>query len=156
MSTRRCALITGLLILGVPSSAYAAQAESVSETILTGAGVAGLVAAMLLLVEMLSLRKLAQGAAIADNISFAVLAVVCLAASVLVGWIARFVPTDLSAEQARLGADLLSIAAMAFFGVYFFRVRRAMSRFLSRLTGEEQNLISVIDVDATDEDGSVG
>lgn len=152
MRTHRVALITGLLVLGVPSSAYAVGTGAVPEVILTGSGIVGLLAAAALLLEMLSLRKLAQGAAIADNITYAILAVVCLAASVLVGWIARFVPTGLSAEQARLGADLLSIAAMVLFGVYFHRVWRAMSRFLGRLTGEEQNLISVIDVDAVAKD----
>ncbi len=155
MRIRRVALITGLLVLGVPSSAYAVGAGEVPQSLLTGSGLVGLVAAAVLLLEMLSLRKLAQGAAIADNITYAILAVVCLTASVLVGWIARFVPTGFSAEQARLGADLLSIVAMVLFGVYFHRVWRAMSRFLGRLTGEEQNLISVIDVDvaAQDEDG---
>ena len=153
MRVSRVALIAGLLVLGVPASAYAADA--VPQVIVTGSGVIGLIAAAVLLLEMLSLRKLAQGAAIADNITYAILAVVCLAASFLVGWIARFVPTGLSAEQARLGADLLSTVAMVLFGVYFHRVWRAMSRFLGRLTGEEQNLLSVIDVDAVTNDEDV-
>ena len=67
MRTRRVALITGLLVVGVPSSAYAASAGAVPEVILTGSGVIGLIAAAVLLLEMLSLRKLAQGAAIADT-----------------------------------------------------------------------------------------
>ncbi len=155
MRTLRVVLAAAFIALVVPTPAYAQSTTAIPEVVLTGSGIVALVVAALLLVEMLALRKLAEGAAIADNITYAILAVTCLAASVLVGWIVRFVPTGFSAEQTRLGADMLSLAAMVLFGIYFFRVRRAMSRFLGRLTGEEQNLISVIDVDA-DEDGSVG
>lgn len=158
MRAQRIALTAGFLMLGIPSPAYAQGVTANPEAILTGSGLVALIVAALLLVEMLALRKLAQGAAIADNITYAILAVVCLAASVLAGWVARFVPIGFSAEQARLGADLLSIAAMVLFGIYFFRVWRAMSRFLGRLTGEEQDLLSVIDVDvaAANEDDPVG
>jgi hypothetical protein len=157
MRARWVAVLAAVLILGIPSPAYALGA-TIPEVVLTCSGIVALVVAALLLVEMLALRKLAQGAAIADNITYAILAVVCLAASVLAGWVSRFVPTGFTAEQARLGADLLSVAAMVLFGIYFFRVWRAMSRFLGLLTGEEQNLISVIDVDAAiaNEDGPVG
>jgi hypothetical protein len=152
MRARWVAVLAAVLILGIPSPAYALGA-TIPEVVLTCSGIVALVVAALLLVEMLALRKLAQGAAIADNITYAILAVVCLAASVLAGWVSRFVPTGFTAEQ-----DLLSVAAMVLFGIYFFRVWRAMSRFLGLLTGEEQNLISVIDVDAAiaNEDGPVG
>lgn len=114
----------------------------------TVSGVFALVMAAVLLVEMLSLRRLASGSAIADNITYAVLAVACLAASVLVGWISRYVPAGFTSEQARLGADLLALAAMVLFLVYFFRVRRAMARFLSRLSGMEQDVVGALDPDA--------
>jgi hypothetical protein len=113
----------------------------------TGAGVLGLLFAVALLLGMISLRRIAEGSAIADNIKYGVLAVLCLTASVLFGWIARWLPDALSADQARLGADLLSAVALAFFGIYFFRVRQAMKRFLTVLTGEHQMLATVVDPD---------
>lgn len=139
------------LALALPSAAYAA-ADSVPPVLSAGAGVLALAATAFLLFGMLSLARLAEGAVIAENIHYAILAVVCLSASVLIGWIGRWTPDSFSAEQARLGADLLSVASAALFGVYFVRVRLAMSRFLKRLTGEEQLLTAVLDPDATSED----
>jgi hypothetical protein len=140
--------LTALVALALPSSAFAATPGGVPDVLSAGAGVVGLLFAALLLGGMLSLKRIAAGAAIAENITYAVLAVLCLAASVLTGWLARWVPTALSAEQARLGADLLAIAAMALFGVYFYRVRLAMARYLRRLVGEEQLLVGVLDPDS--------
>lgn len=151
----RRSLPAGVLVaLVLPSSAYAAQGD-VPVALGTGAGIAALLAAAGLLVVMLSLRRLAKGAAIAENISFAVLAVVCLAASVLAGWLARIMGDVISPEHARLGADLLALVAMVLFGVYFFRVRSAMSRFLTRVSGEEQLLAGVVDPDAIAPDPAV-
>lgn len=149
MRTAKIAFMTAFG-LAVPAPAYASSA-AVEQTIATGAGVLALIAAAALLVEMLSLRKLASGAAIADNITYAVLGTMCLAASVLVGWVARFLPAGLTADQARLGSDLLVLASLVLFGVYFFRVRRAMSRFLGRLSLEEQDLVGALDPDVTDD-----
>lgn len=143
---RRAVFAGAALAFLLPSSAFASTGVPVA--LGTGAGVAALVAAAALLLVMLSLRRLAHGSAIADNISFAVLAALCLAASVLVGWIARLFGAEVSPEYARLSADLLGLLAMVFFGIYFFRVRRAMSKFLNRLTGEEQMLTAVLDEDA--------
>ncbi|MHB1341826.1 MAG: hypothetical protein ACYC77_10165 [Coriobacteriia bacterium] len=148
MNARRTTLIAAVLTLTLPSAAHAAGGDAVQSGVTTFAGIIALLVAAVLLVEMLSLRKLASGSAIADNITYAVLAVTCLTSSVLVGWIARYVPAGFTAEQARLGADLLALAAMVLFLVYFLRVRRAMSRFLSRLSGMEQDLISTLDPDA--------
>lgn len=156
MRTYRLAATTTAILFAFPAAAFAQDGSGIQPIISMGAGVVALVVAALLLVEMLSLRKLAQGAAIADNITYAILGVACLTASVLAGWIARYVPSGFTTEQARLGADLLSIAAMVLFGIYFFRVRRAMSRFLGRLTGLEQNLVSVLEPDADLSDGGDG
>ncbi len=146
---RRAALVlTTILGIALPSSAYAATGE-VPEVLALGAGVVALAAAAALLVGMLSLARIAEGAAIAENIRYAVLAVMCLSASVLMAWVGRWVP-DLSVEHARLGADLLSVVAMVLFSVYFFRVRLAMSHFLKRLSGEEQLLTAVVDPNAAD------
>ncbi len=156
-TTLRTATLAAVLTLAVPASAYAVDGGGDVPTALsTGAGIVALLLAAGLLVQMLSLRKLAEGAAIADNITYAVLAIICLAAGVLVGWVADLLPTGFSAEQARLGADLLTIASLVLFGVYFYRVRRAMARFLSVLTGAQQDLVAALDADkdlpATSED----
>lgn len=146
-------LLVTATLLAVPTPAYA-TAGQVPAALSIGAGVAALVAAVVLLAAMLAVARIAEGAAIAENIRYAVLAVVCLSASVLMGWIARWAPA-FSVEHARLGADLLAVVAMALFGVYFVRVRLAMTRFLRRLTGEEQLLAAVIDPDSSDAAGLV-
>lgn len=115
-----------------------------------GIGLLGLALSVALLLVVLALRKVAEGAAIAENMAYVMAAVLCLATSVLLGWIARVIEADFSPEQARLGSDLLVIASMVFFGVYFYRVRRAMVRFLDLMTagqladtGEEEILARV-------------
>ncbi len=140
-----------LVLLMVPSTALASDATGVAEispVLWIGAGVLALVLSAGLLIEMLALRRLATGSALAENISFAVLAAVCLAASVLVGWVGRFLGTTFSAEQARLGADLLAVVAIALFAIFFHRVRRAMANFLGRLTDNDEDLIAALDEDA--------
>lgn len=149
MRTARIALLAAAA-LAVPAPAYAAGGGP-EQAISTGAGILVLIAAAALLVEMLSLRTLASGAAIADNITYAVLGTMCLAASVLVGWVARFLPAGMTADQARLGSDFLVLASLVLFGIYFFRVRQAMSRFLNRLALEEQDLVGALDPDAADD-----
>ncbi len=140
----RIASAAALVVFGVPASAYGTTGD-VPPLLSAGAGVLGLLFAAALLVGMLSLKRITDGSAIAENIKYAVLAVLCLAASLLVGWLGRWIPETFSAERARLGADLLSVVALAFFGIYFLRVRMAMTRFLARLTGEEQMIATVID-----------
>lgn len=144
---RLTTMLLTIAFLAVPGCAYATAGE-VPEALSIGAGAAALIAAVGLLMAMLAVARIAHGAAIAENIHFAVLAVVCLSASVLMGWIARWAPA-FSVEHARLGADLLAVASMTLFGVYFVRVRLAMSRYLRRLTGEEQLLTAVIDPDSS-------
>ena len=150
MRLRRTGVMTAAFMFALPGYAHATAADTGAppSALTFVVGVVGLVLAALLLVEMLSLRKIAEGSAVASHISYAVLAVVCLAAAVLTGWVAGYVPDALSAAQASLGADILVVASMAFFAVYFLRVRRAMSRFLKRVTGEEQLVAGAIDPEA--------
>lgn len=138
--------------VGVPAPAYAAGGGEVPEILSIGAGVAALISAIVLLAGILAVARIAAGAAIAQHIQYAVLAVLCMTTAVLAGWLARWLPS-FSAEHARLASDLLLVVAMALFGVYFLRVRLAMSRFLKRLTGEEQLLTTVVDVDADTANG---
>lgn len=122
----------------------------VPPTLTFGIGLLGLLCSVVLLLVVLALRRVAEGAAIAENMSYVMAGVLCLATSVLLGWIARLTDTDFSPEQARLGSDLLVIASMVFFGIYFYRVRRAMVRFLDTMTagaladtGEEEILARI-------------
>lgn len=150
MRVKRGAIIimggaTLLFALSPASLAYAASASDVPPTLSIAAGVMALAVSAVLLREMLTLKAVARGAAIADNITYVVLAVLCLVSSVLVGWISRFVPVGFPAEYARLGADFLSVVATVLFIVYFGRVRRVMSRYLDRLVGEQQLLTAALD-----------
>lgn len=134
------------------SVAYASSAADVPPTLSIAAGVMALAVSAVLLREMLALKAVARGAAIADNITYVVLAVLCLVASVLVGWISRFVPVGFPAEYARLGADFLSVVATVLFIVYFGRVRRVMARYLDRLVGEQQLLTAALSEDGVPPD----
>lgn len=148
MHRSRLLLLT-VALAAVPTPAYALTGGEVPEVLSLGAGAAALVAAIGLLAGILAVAKIAEGAAIAQHIQYAVLAVICMTAAVLAGWLSRWLPS-FSAEHTRLAADLLLTVAMALFGVYFVRVRLAMSRFLKRLTGEEQLLTIVVDAAAAD------
>lgn len=101
------------------------------------AGIVVLVTAGVLLIDVAALRRVAEGAAIAEYVAYVMAGVIALTASVLVGWVGRFLPMGLSASQARLAADLLVLVAMVLLGVYFFRVRRVMVRYLKAYSGEE-------------------
>jgi uncharacterized membrane protein len=94
------------------------------------AGVSVLLSAVVLLVVALGLQRVARGSAIADNISYVVGACVCLGSAALARWVVRFVSQGLTSEQITLSSDLLTLAAIVLFCVYFFRVRAALSRFL--------------------------
>ena len=137
-------MLTAVLVF-VPATPALASTGQIPAELGTAAGALALIAAAVLLREMLGLRAVARGAAIADNVSYVVLAAMCLAASVLLGWIARFIPGSFSAEHARLGADLLSVVAIVFFVIYFARVRAVMRRFVERVSGEQQILAGVIE-----------
>lgn len=118
-------------------SSNVAVAAVVPQGLDIGVGAVALVLAVVMLLDVLALRRVASGAAIAEYVSLVMAAVLCLAASVLSEWLVRFLPWDDVTPQAELASDLLVIAAMAFFALYFFRVRRAMVRFLNRFTEEE-------------------
>lgn len=135
---RKAFLITFVVAMSVPATALAdTGAVAVPSMLATGVGIVGLVTAIGLLLDVLALRRVATGAAIADNISYVVAGVACLAASVLSSWASGQMPPEFSPQHTRLAADLLVIASMAFLGIYFYRVRRAMVRFLGAMKGEE-------------------
>lgn len=134
-----------LLFWSIPSVAFASSRTP--DVLDAGAGILGLLAGAVLLAGMLSLSRIARGSAVADNITYGVLAVLCLVASLLVGWVSRWLVVPLSVQTAQLGAELLSVVALVFFTLYFWRVRTAMKHFLSVLTGEAQMLAGAIDAE---------
>lgn len=113
-----------------------------------------LVAAALLLVEVLRLRRVAAGAAYAEHMSFVMGGVAALVASVLVGRVPAIVPDALTAGEARFLSDALVGISMVLLGVYFLRVRRAMARYLDVLEADE--LIARAHVGAPDGEGRSG
>ncbi|MBE0476442.1 MAG: hypothetical protein IBX62_05015 [Coriobacteriia bacterium] len=133
----RLTLLTIPMLLLSPPPAPAATVSMVPRALDVAVGAVALVLAAVMLVDVLALRRVAPGAAIAEHVTYVLAAVACLAASVLSDWVVRFLPWHDVTTLTRLASDLLVIAAMAFFGLYFFRVRRAMVRFLERFSEEE-------------------
>ena len=139
--TRRALVTTtlagGLLALA-PSVASAADvvpfAPDTSDFLALGAGALTLIASVVLLVIALLLERVSRGSAMGENISFVLLACICLAASVLARWTARFTTDPLATTQAALGADLLITVGITFLSIYFCRVRATLTRFAKSLT----------------------
>jgi hypothetical protein len=136
MRIPRLVLMMAPLLL-TPGVARAAEVADVPAELSIGTGLAMLVAAAVLLIIALALARVAEGSAVAQNISFVVAACACLGASVLAAWAVRMAPDSFSASQARLGSDLLIIAAIAFFSVYFWRVRASLKSFLAVIAGDD-------------------
>jgi hypothetical protein len=110
-------------------------------------GVATLAAALFLLFTSLSLQRVAEGSAMAENIRWVVLSSVCLGAHVVFGWIGRFMPDSISAMEAQLGSDALIILALVFMCIYFYRVRSALVKFL-KVTSSSDTLLAASQMDA--------
>lgn len=131
------AAASGLFLIGSPSAALAAESlASPGSPLRLGVSLVGLIVAVVLLIEALTVRKVAMGGAIADKISYVVLAILCLAASAIAQWTGNFV-AGLTLEQIGLASELLVIVSMALLAVYFYSVRRAMQEYLKAMTGGE-------------------
>lgn len=119
--------------LVVPAPAYALTIDAthiVPDWLSIAAGAVGLAIAVLLLVDAVLLKRVAEGSIIADNISYMMSGVVCFAASMLAGWVAIFTPQSDVSVQMSWASDLLVTVGMALLSVYFMRVRLAMTRYL--------------------------
>jgi len=126
-----------VFVLLTPARAFAAKSTyAVPGSFSIGMGVFALAAAVVLLMEVSRLRRVAAGAAFADNMAYVMGGIICLATSVLVGWISNTTDLGFSAEQARFFSDALVGVAMVLLGVYFVRVRRAVVRYMDVLSGE--------------------
>jgi hypothetical protein len=119
------------VLSAVPSSAYAAYSSPAHESVTWVISLGSLLASIALLLVALGLARVSQGSAIAENISYVVAACVCLAGSALAAWAVRFAPQEVAAAQIELGGKALNVVSIVFFCIYFFRVRAAMTRFLS-------------------------
>ncbi len=127
---------SGVALLALPSSAYAAGPAAGTDIVSIGVSLLGLIVAIVLLIEALGVRKVALGGAIAERISFVVLAIICLAASALAEWVGNFV-VGVTADQVQLASQALVIAAMGLLAAYFWSVRTALQRYLKSMTGAE-------------------
>jgi hypothetical protein len=119
-----------------PASAFAYQGQFTPLGLHLVVSATGLAVAFVLLFEVLRLRKIALGGAIAEKLYFVMLAIVCLAASALAKWTSNFV-TGLTFEQTELVSELLVILAMALFAAYFYSVGTAMRSYLKVMRGEQ-------------------
>lgn len=129
--TKWLVAVGALLVLTVPQVIYASTLGSSWPTWARNAiGVGSLVVSVVLMLDVIALRRVAHGGAISENISYLVLGVVCLATSVLAGWAEMFLPMGVSADQARLAADGLTLLAMILLSLYFYRVRSALVGYL--------------------------
>lgn len=127
-----------LAIVTSPSVALASEAGTAApgSPLRVAVSLVGLIVAVALLVEALTVRKVAMGGAIAEKISYVVLAILCLAASAIAQWTGNFVG-GLTLEQIGLASELLVIVAMALLAVYFYSVRKAMQDYLKAMTGSQ-------------------
>jgi len=129
------AALLGLLGAPAPAFAVGIPADATSWLHL-GASLLGLVVAIVLLIEALNVRRVALGGAIAEKMSYVILAIVCLAASALARWTGNFV-TDVTLQQTQLASEFLVIVAMALLTAYFFSVRAAMQAYLKAITSSD-------------------
>ena len=122
--------VAGFAQFATPTLAFAQGAGGDSVSLLhLGTSLTGLLVAIFLLLEALAVRRVASGGAVADKISYVILAIVCLAASALAQWTGNFVD-GLSFDQTQLAGEVLVIVAMALLTAYFYSVRVAMQNYL--------------------------
>lgn len=144
----KIAVATTVALLSLPAPAMAAGVSTVQlPGLRIGTSLVGLLVAIVLLVQVLGVRRVSLGGVIAEKISFVVLAVLCLAASALATWVGNFAE-GITLEQTQLASDLLVVLAMALFAAYFYSVSSAMSRYLKATTGQQQLSAEEADLDA--------
>jgi hypothetical protein len=126
------------VLLTSPSAAFAVmESSSLSPVpIRLGTSLLGLIVAVLLLIETLGVRKFMAGGALADKISYVLLAILCLAASALAQWTQNFVD-GVTLAQVQMASQYLVIMAMVLLALYFAGVRSALSAYLKAMTGTQ-------------------
>jgi len=133
------AALVALLCVPTPALALAVTPSLTADPIYwlhIAASLLGLIVAVVLLIEALAMRRVALGGAIAEKMSYVILAIVCLSASALARWTGNFV-VDVTLQQTQLASEFLVIVAMALLTAYFFSVRSAMQSYLKMMTSED-------------------
>jgi hypothetical protein len=137
---RRALTIVGVACASLawaPALAFAEESLPASAYYpLIGVSFIGLAVAAVLLVQALSVRKIALGGAIAEKMSYVILAILCLAASALTEWAVNFT-AGVTIAQAQLAREVLVIVAMALLAAYFYSVRAAMNSYLRSMQAEK-------------------
>ena len=133
-SPRALTLLVVAFLFVAPTQAFAANGASVVPDWLSimFAGV-GLLTSVILLVDAILLRRVAEGSVVAENIQYMMLAVVLFGISTVGRWIVTMADDPILSVQLAFTSDLLVIAGMALLAVYFYRVRRALTSFLEVL-----------------------
>jgi len=150
-------LATVAAALAFPATAQAAAPVTPVEgpsTVRLAVSLLGLIVAIVLLAEALTVRRVALGGVIAEKMSYIILAILCLAASAIAQWAQNFVG-GVTLEQVQIASQALVIAAMGLMAVYFYSVRRALQDYLKAMTGTEQ-LQMELDADTQDQGESNG
>ncbi|MDP2182063.1 MAG: hypothetical protein Q8K99_05775 [Actinomycetota bacterium] len=132
MKRARTTTVLVAILMAIPAPAYAAEPafEIVPHWLSIIVGLVGLGISLILLLNAYALRSVADGSMVADNIVYMMLAVVCFAASMIARWVGVFTTDVNLAVQVSLAGDLLVTAALALLGVYFYRIRAAMTQYL--------------------------
>ena len=132
---RRSILGTFMVAACSVAPSVACAADGTTETVSWAIGVVTLLASIALLLVAMGLARVADGSAMAENISYVVAACVCLGASVLAAWSVRLVSDRAVAAQIALGGSALDTVGIVLFCIYFYRVRSALRRFLKGVSG---------------------
>jgi hypothetical protein len=138
--------------LAIPSVAFAEINVSVggASPFRLVISLAGLAVTIILLLEVIMLRKVALGGAMTERIHYVVLAIVCMGASALAKWTSNFVH-GVTLEQMELAAEMLVIVAMALLAAYFAHVRQVFEGYLNSMTGGQQ-LAAELEAEAKEPD----
>jgi len=125
----------GAAAFAVPMPAYGVESGGVltAPPISLIVSLIGLVVAIVLLVEALNVRRVGAGGAMADKISYVILATVCLAASAVAQWTRNFVD-GVTLDQVQFASQVFVITAMGLLAAYFASVRRALQDFLKSMS----------------------
>lgn len=131
----RVPILSAAMLLASPAWALAATGGSTTSAVRIAVDAIALAVAVALLLDVLALRRVAEGALFGENLILVLVGVICLSAAVLAGWVRIYTPE--AAEELSLVADILILACMVLLGVYFFRVRSALLGFVRAYPGAD-------------------
>lgn len=129
----------GALLFASPGVAFALTGTESASAARIAVDAVALAVAIALLLDVLALRRVAEGSLFGENLVLVLVAVICLSASVLAAWVQLFLP-GFTAEQVAFTRDLLILASMVVLGMYFFGVRNSMLRFARSYPGADEVL----------------